>query len=491
MSPLWPTIRTDRLELVLYFVVHLLYSIFFHPLARFPGPRHLAISQVPIAAQSWNGTLHTWLRDLHDMYGSDVVRVSPRELSIISPSAWKDIYSNRPGHANFPKDRVVFGGRNSILTANDTDHSRMRRLLSHAFSEKAIREQEHLIESHTKVLVDSLKRAAKVSAGAKVNMVDWCQWVSFDIIGDLAFGEPFQCLVDARYTPWVEKLIQGFKAVAKISVAVRFRLLTGLLSLYLFRSQMVKDSIEHARLSKEKLQRRMLKAESRPDFVSYILTHNADGKGMSQIEVERQSSVFINAGSQTVGTFLCGAVWFMLQNPGYVSTIRSEMESFERGEGKISLQHVGRLKHFQAFVSECHRMYPGSLAGLPRSSGPPGDTAGAFFIPGHTGVHLNQYAAYRSHRNFRDPDDFRPERWLGDLRYELDRRDVLQPFAMGPRNCIGKKLANAEIALILSRLILNFDFASCEETDLTWLDQKAWFGWEKKPLILSISLRRH
>lgn len=48
-------------------------------------------------------------------------------------------------------------------------------------------------------------------------------------------------------------------------------------------------------------------------------------------------------------------------------------------------------------------------------------------------------AAYHSEENFRDPDEFVPERFLGDERYKNDRFDVLQPFSYGPRNCIGQK----------------------------------------------------
>ena len=56
-----------------------------------------------------------------------------------------------------------------------------------------------------------------------------------------------------------------------------------------------------------------------------------------------------------------------------------------------------------------------------------------------TGIQLNQYAAYHSHQNFFDPSAFVPERWLGDPRFALDKKDVLQPFSVGARNCIGKK----------------------------------------------------
>lgn len=475
--------------IIFFYLSHALYCIFLHPLAKFPGPKLAAVSQIPIAARVWNGTLHTWLRHIHESYDSDVVRISPHELSFISYSAWKDIYSTRNGHPGFPKDQVGFGGKDSILTANNADHSRMRRLLSHAFSEKALREQETLLQFHVKKLIDGIQKHLQETQNGEINMVDWCHWVSFDIIGDLAFGEPFYCLDHAKYNPWIAKLIQGFKTLASFSVILRFKLLAKVLRIYLSRSKMVKDSFDHWRLAKEKVQRRMQQGCARPDFMSCILQNNTDKAGLTQAEINRNASLFINAGSQSTATFLSGALWFIVQNPQCAAKMRDEIQELKTAEGAISVRNLGQLKYFNAFVHECHRMYPGTLTGLPRSSTAVGDTAGIYMIPKHTGVICNQYAAYRSSRNFKDPNTFTPERWLGDDRYESDQRQILQPFAMGPRNCIGKNLANAEIGLILTHLLLAFDFEVCKSTDTAWTDQKAWFGWDKKPLVVRVIVR--
>lgn len=49
---------------------------------------------------------------------------------------------------------------------------------------------------------------------------------------------------------------------------------------------------------------------------------------------------------------------------------------------------------------------------------------------------MSQHIAYRSERNFKDPHDFVPERWLGDPRYADDNKAVYQPFSFGPRSYV-------------------------------------------------------
>jgi cytochrome P450 len=80
-------------------------------------------------------------------------------------------------------------GVSSILTVeSDVEHSRMRRVLAHAFSEKAMREQEPLIQQYIDMLIESLHIAAKKGP---VDVVQWYEFVTFDIIGkSLTSGKP-------------------------------------------------------------------------------------------------------------------------------------------------------------------------------------------------------------------------------------------------------------------------------------------------------------
>jgi cytochrome P450 len=101
------------------------------------------------------------------------------------------------------------------------------------------------------------------------------------------------------------------------------------------------------------------------------------------------------------------------------------------------------------------------------------------------GVHplsANQWAA-----NFTDPLEFRPERWLGDPKYQHDRREALQPFSIGPRNCLGKNLAWHEMRLMLATVLLHFDLELCDEST-AWADQKVYVLCEKGPLMCRLKL---
>lgn len=66
-----------------------------------------------------------------------------------------------------------------------------RRNLSSGFSEKALRDQEYIIMKYVDLL---MQRLHENSENGPVDMAKWFNFATFDIIGDLTFGESFGCL---------------------------------------------------------------------------------------------------------------------------------------------------------------------------------------------------------------------------------------------------------------------------------------------------------
>jgi cytochrome P450 len=103
-------------------------------------------------------------------------------------------------------------------------------------------------------------------------------------------------------------------------------------------------------------------------------------------------------------------------------------------------------------------------------------------------VAITQYATYRSPNNFTKPDSFIPERWI-DAEYNSDKKTALQPFSIGPRNCIGQNMAYHEMRLVLTKLLWHFDF-ELDEKCRGWAEgQRVFALWEKKPLELRVVVR--
>ncbi|GES58768.1 benzoate 4-monooxygenase cytochrome P450 [Aspergillus terreus] len=89
---------------------------------------------------------------------------------------------------------------------------------------------------------------------------------------------------------------------------------------------------------------------------------------------------------------------------------------------------------------------------------------GADSRPLHAGtvVSYMQWAANQVRQNFTDHMEYAVERWLPPVgpRYQHDRTDATRPFLQGPRDCLGQSLAKMEMALIVGRLLYDFDLSA-------------------------------
>ena len=319
---------------------------------------------------------------MHDRYGSDVVRLAPDALCFIGDSAWNDMLAYRPGHPKFEKDSIIYGkpaaGANSLLTANEADHTRMRRLLAHAFSEKALKAQEPIIQSYISTLIMRLQE--QYEAGGKADMVTWYRWWAFDLIGDLTFGQSFDNLKAQQNHPWVSVLSDYVKGVVFLSVVRRFWMSDTLLKIFLPKKLMLKR-LQHLREISETVDRRINMETERPDFISYILKQN-DEKGMSLAEIKANTSVFMGAGSEATATVLCGATYYLAKNPNTLAKVTREVRAAFDKSDQITLQSTLGLGYLDAVIMEANRMYPPGLAGQPVISPPEGAMVSGYWIPG-------------------------------------------------------------------------------------------------------------
>ncbi|PGG95903.1 hypothetical protein AJ79_09813 [Helicocarpus griseus UAMH5409] len=474
------------------------YNAYIHPARKFPGPKLWAAFHVFKDLTCAQGDIDNKLCELHGIYGP-VVRISPDELSFVDERAWKDIYAHPNYLAKWPRFAFINDKPDTpadIINSSHADHARIRRQLSHAFSEKALREQEGLIMAYFDVLMEKLADVA--ATGGKVDMVKWYNFTTFDIVSDLAFGESFSSLNNGEYHPWVAsvfKNIRTFNVIRSFATYPGSKLIIGLLA----SAELRKSRKIHKDYSRTTVLKRLAKGtlEERRDFLSYTLKHkDEDGQGMTEGEIIRTASTLIMAGSETTATLLSGITYFLCTNPNALHKATEEVRGAFAVESEINFLSASHLTYMLACLDEALRLYPPAPFLSQRLTHPGITNIAGYPVPGGMGVGVSRLAASRSPDYFFESDRFHPERWLESATKDPsspffnDARNSFQSFLVGPGACLGRNLAYNEMRTILARLLWRFDVELCPESKQWTRGQKTYLVWDKPPLMCRLKARK-
>ncbi|KAF7171054.1 hypothetical protein CNMCM5623_003521 [Aspergillus felis] len=471
-------LSSDTGQVACYVITHAVYNVFFHPLSRFPGPLFHRASRLAYVYRYIRGTFTFDVLEMHQRYG-DIVRVAPDELSFAHPDAWSDIHKK----AGEKMDKAEWFYRPiqrsplQIINESHERHSRLRRHLATGFSEKSIRDQEPIIRGHIDLLLQRLRENS--NDGQPVVISDWYNYTTFDIIGELAFGEPFGCLRESNYDEWI-KSIFDFSRLGTVLQALGFVPWVKRIALDMFPMDVKVLFRRQKQRAEAKMRRRMAVTDNRVDLMEALLKKKEE-LNLSTDELIANAQILILAGSETTASLLSGVTYFLLQNSAAYQQLVNEVRSTFSSEKEINMSSVNQLPYMLACLNEALRMYPPSAGGLPRVTPKGGAQILGQYIPEQTYVAIPQWALYHLEEYFTEPNAFYPERFLGDSKFANDRRDALQPFSVGPRSCLGRNLAYAEMRLILALSIFNFDM-KIDPDSRDWIQQKNSFLWEKAPL---------
>jgi len=390
------------------------------------------------------------MKKLHDRYGN-VVRIAPDVLSFNTAQAWKDICGIAAHKRQVPKDFKFyeFDGpdtpRNIVITLDDDDHARHRRLLAHAFSTQALKEQEPLITRYFNLLMKRLSERAE-GGSEKVDLVLWYSSATHDILGDLAFDEPFGALDSESRQQDIQTAFEGLKWIGRVLItASMFPLVKSTLDMAMrFIPALGEARRKQTKITEDKVSKRFNSATDRKDFM-YFVTRNNANEPLSHGEIVANMEVLTIGGTETSATLLSGATWLLLKNPETLRKLTEEIHGTFTSEEEVTISTCQRLPYLRAVVEESLRWYPPGPGLMPRRTD--GETViDGWVVPSNTAVGVHQWSAHHSSKNFRDAEKFVPERWLDDPRYVDDKKEAMQAFSTGPRNCIGKKYCSLALS---------------------------------------------
>jgi cytochrome P450 len=178
----------------------LCYNAFFHPLARFPGPR---LASVTGLWRLYHITIGDWseiILDLHQRYGR-IVRLAPNELSVVDESAVKALYGHNTAAIKskwYSAFQSPQGAPNQLATRDPKVHAGIRRRFAPAFKMTVLLRLEDSMQACLDKLWQSLEGPA--AEGTIIDMCHYTETVTWDIIGQLCYGEPLGLIASAEGT---------------------------------------------------------------------------------------------------------------------------------------------------------------------------------------------------------------------------------------------------------------------------------------------------
>ncbi|KAK4209464.1 cytochrome P450 [Rhypophila decipiens] len=494
-SPKYVLATTALGFITLYQLYQTIYNIYFHPLRSFPGPLLHRASTLPWAIQHAFGIEAFATQKLHEKYGP-VVRITPKHLSFTDPRAWRDIYGHQvSGKANTPElskvrafSYTIDALPRSIVSADREEHGRLRRGLSHGFSAESMRQQEPIIMKYIDLLLRRLHEAAELKK--PINAEAYYNWTTFDIAGDLIFGMSFKCLDGSEYHPWIAFIFQTVKAAAVMTVMSYCGLhwLVQVMYNTLGKNLAIKNAEQWTNVM---LNNRLNNVEvGRVDLFEGLVRKKEEWK-LSFEQMGANAFILVLAGSETTATTLSGMTYLLLKHPEVMERVKSEVRGMFKSKEEIDMTSVMGLKYMLAVINESLRLYPPVATSLVREvpKGCPGGgvNIAGWHVPEGSLVEVQQWSVNHSKDNWEDPWAFKPERFLEESQKDGEEAgrnvlEALQAFSLGPRNCIGKNLAYAELRLILARMLFEFDLALAEDSK-NWIErQKAYVLWDRIPL---------
>ncbi|KAI1266611.1 cytochrome P450 [Xylariaceae sp. FL1019] len=476
------------------------------PLARVPGPKLAALTYwyecyydiVKPAQYAFK------IKALHERYGP-VVRIGPNDVSISDPNFVDVVYAPGFNHKRDknPKHNRALGVSTSVGGALGHDLHRSRReALNSFFSPKSIHRLDTALSAKVTQVEQLFARAR--DSGEVLNLSDVYFAFCNDVVHRYCFGSDPNLVNDTR----LANLRRN--TVASVLKGVKFRFhfgwihqIMGLLPLPA-KSQGMAVFRQRVRVEIDQV----LSRRSSRDEVPSIFAHLRDSPSLPDAEkspqrLEDEAVLMTMAGTYSPMLSLLVAQFYLLARPTVMVRLRAELA--ENPSAHTAAQ-LGRLPYLSAVAQEAHRLSFGLTGRNPRLcpdetivyNGSSGD-GGPYSFPPGTSLSVSTLVIHTDETLFPNPWDFDPSRWLTDVSVDgekpgetsakqeettsLERQDqqeektqavsrrhhAMLSFMRGPRTCIGRHLANAEMAVLLAAMIRwDLELFETDEKDVSF-----------------------
>ncbi|KAJ6444537.1 cytochrome P450 [Purpureocillium lavendulum] len=472
---------------LVYQLVRAVYNVSpLHPLYGIPGPKLAAATYWPefyhdvILFGRYSGQI----RVMHDKYGP-IVRINPHEVHCDDPKFADEIYATSGRKRDKPQHQINGSALgHSGFGTMDHDLHRIRRIpLAKFFSRSMISRLESDIRALAQKLCDKLLAQAGKPA-FDVTMAYSC--FTSDAISRYCFGEPFGFLDQEG---WYPNFREPTAAILKPVFMFRFfPFLKALTIAFLVSNDswanagthrydslvdyLPEDTALLIRTLKMDIPNMIKKTKAdmdagiqydRPTIFGSLLESELEVHEKQPQRLGDEATAVVGAGTETTSWALGVITYHLLTKPELLRTLRAELAGVIDDPLQLpSWTVLEKLPYMGAVVQEGLRLSFGVAARTARVptrenlvyQGEFNKKPVQYVIPRGYAVGMSAAITHLDDRLFVNPQEFAPERWLGDAgrRAELERG--MLPFSKGSRACLGMNLALCELNLALAAVAL-------------------------------------
>ncbi|KAL6060544.1 Steroid 17-alpha-hydroxylase/17,20 lyase [Balamuthia mandrillaris] len=374
-------------------------------------------------------------------------------------------------------DAVTNNGDDMSLCSYGAQWRTLRKLAyASLFSKTRVQEIEPTIHEEVSFLLEELRQINKTP----VDLHTSYKRFSMSVIGNLMFGRHFDKKEDKDFETLYKAYDYVFEVCGNANPADYFSPLRLLPSPERSKLSGVAESIYKFLGESWQQHKKALNPEQPKDFIDQVMVHREKEEFAKQAEymTDNRCLALLNdifaAGIDTTSTALEWFTLYMIHFPEVQKKIHAELDERiqRKKEGQdnkgglvVTTEQKDSLPYLNATIMESLRFIAVAPFGVPHMVMEDVEVQG-YILPKGAMLLPNLYAAMMDDSVFVQPDVFRPERFLEDP--ELMKKMV--PFSLGPRQCPGNILADAELFVAISNMMYHFSFLPVDPKHLPSLE---------------------
>lgn len=425
-----------------------------------PGPKGLPIvgNGLQLKMRNLHTILRNWSREYGGMYH---IRLPQGPVLVISDShIMRPILRERP--KTFRRIKMYEGffkdiNGHGVFSQEGENWERHRKIIVPALN------LTHISDFYTTLNMYSRRLHKLWHSSASTNeSVDLTTMMS-DFTGDVAINATLGCdlnMLEGKVAPLRQAMIVIFERIVARSLAPfpywRYIKLPKDYALDRALAVVNKSVQELMEAARDRMAGKD-DSDARTFLDALVSWKDENGQRLSDNDIHGNTMTMIAAGGDTTAHSTSWLIYFMATNPEVQKKMQAEVDAVLGDRSMLeSKDDYTRLPYISAVIKEAMRLKPVGPFG-PHEPNIDVEIEGVH-VPKGTMMFLMSDTGAVDEQNFKNADEFIPERWYESERSKLDSNQQASiPFGYGPRFCPGRMLSLQQITSVAAMLARNFD----------------------------------